>query len=130
MTAFRALALLAAYPDKVRSAELDLAAWRAGELDVLISAPLFSRQSGSGRRPRAFAAIDGNPQLGGSDAQYGHERRYVVPFYHRDEERLPEADRFVPELWLGNDPAGAWPFVPFNAGPLSWKGDCLPGLRF
>lgn len=39
-----------------------------------------------------------------------------VPFFHRDDERLPFAHRFSPELWLEGD-AAEWPLVPFSAGP-------------
>ncbi len=47
-----------------------------------------------------------------------------VPFFHRDAERLPEADRFAPELWLDRaerDP-GALALFPFSQG----QGEC-PG---
>jgi cytochrome P450 len=37
-----------------------------------------------------------------------------VPYFHRDDERLPYAHRFVPDLWLAEPPAA---FVPFSAGP-------------
>jgi hypothetical protein len=26
-----------------------------------------------------------------------------APYFHRDDQRLPFADRFAPELWLGED---------------------------
>jgi cytochrome P450 len=42
-----------------------------------------------------------------------------TPFFHRDPDRLPFADRYAPEIWDGpRDPA----IVPFSAGP----GEC-PG---
>jgi cytochrome P450 len=50
-----------------------------------------------------------------------------APYFHRDDQRLPFADRFAPELWLGEDerPAGApadWPLIPFSAGPAACPG--------
>lgn len=54
-----------------------------------------------------------------------------APFLHRDDERLPDADRFAPELWLdaaadgqavGEGPATNWPLGPFGAGPAFWPG--------
>jgi cytochrome P450 len=42
-----------------------------------------------------------------------------VPFLHRDDERLPFAHRFAPELWL-NGEAARWGLVPFSAG----SGEC------
>ena len=43
-----------------------------------------------------------------------------APFFHRDDERLPEADRFAPELWREERSAEDWPLVPFSEGP----GEC------
>src|SRR4051812_77432 len=45
-----------------------------------------------------------------------------VPFFHRDDERLPYADSFAPELWQDGRAGEDWPLVPFSAGP----GEC-PG---
>ncbi len=42
-----------------------------------------------------------------------------APFFHRDDERLPNAHRFAPEAWLNRDPAHAPPFLPFSAGPAA-----------
>ncbi len=39
-----------------------------------------------------------------------------VPFFHRDEERLPFANRFAPAVWLEGD-AATWPLIPFSGGP-------------
>jgi len=40
-----------------------------------------------------------------------------APFFHRDEERLPEAHRFSPELWLKERTSADWPLIPFSGGP-------------
>jgi cytochrome P450 len=40
-----------------------------------------------------------------------------APYFHRDDERLPYAHRFTPELWLDNQARGDWPLVPFSSGP-------------
>nr|WP_265334251.1 cytochrome P450 [Sphingomonas sp. IC4-52] len=42
-----------------------------------------------------------------------------VPFLHRDNERLPFADRFAPDVWLEGK-AADWPLIPFSGGP----GEC------
>jgi cytochrome P450 len=43
-----------------------------------------------------------------------------TPFLHRDDETVPMADRFDPDIW-GNPEAGRgaedWPIVPFSEGP-------------
>jgi hypothetical protein len=46
-----------------------------------------------------------------------------APFFHRDDEHLPDAHRFAPEIWTGEDAAGGgiyggdWPLIPFSRGP-------------
>jgi cytochrome P450 len=43
-----------------------------------------------------------------------------TPFFHRDDQRLPYADRFTPDLWRDGVDARAdadWPLVPFSGGP-------------
>jgi cytochrome P450 len=44
------------------------------------------------------------------------------PFFHRDNERLPYADRFAPELWTGTDRQQTWPLIPFSEGPAVCPG--------
>lgn len=40
-----------------------------------------------------------------------------APFFHRDDQRLPEAHRFSPELWSKDRDDTDWPLVPFSGGP-------------
>lgn len=40
-----------------------------------------------------------------------------APYFHRDDRRVPFADRFAPEVWLQDSHADArWGFVPFSLG--------------
>jgi cytochrome P450 len=41
-----------------------------------------------------------------------------TPFFHRDETRLPFADRFTPEVWASGE-AERWTLIPFSAGPAT-----------
>ena len=47
-----------------------------------------------------------------------------VPYFHRDDARLPFADRFSPDVWLGDGGrvAGEWPLIPFSGGPAECPG--------
>lgn len=45
-----------------------------------------------------------------------------APFFHRDDQRLPYADRFSPELWLNERTSEDWPLIPFSAGPAECAG--------
>ncbi len=40
-----------------------------------------------------------------------------APLFHRDDQHLPYADRFEPEIWLENRTAEDWPLIPFSGGP-------------
>ena len=51
-----------------------------------------------------------------------------VPFFHRDTDRLPYADRFTPGVWIGRDPADALPLLPFSFGPSACPGRHLVSL--
>jgi cytochrome P450 len=45
-----------------------------------------------------------------------------APFFHRDDQRLPHADRFTPDLWLRERGERDWPLVPFSEGPAGCPG--------
>jgi cytochrome P450 len=45
-----------------------------------------------------------------------------APFLHRDDRRLPYADRFTPDLWLEERTREDWPLIPFSAGPAICPG--------
>ena len=53
-----------------------------------------------------------------------------APYFHRDSQLLPDADRFRPELWLsqgveqgqGPDQGKDWALVPFSEGPVRCPG--------
>ena len=136
IASFRALALLAAHPEyaaRARSAAAD-SAGRASELPLLRAAvmesvrlwpttPMVLRQTtaettwDAGVMPAATGVL------------------IFSAFFHRDDARLPYADRFAPELWLegtgpgaaggravGDAPATDWPLIPFSAGPVFCPG--------
>lgn len=48
-----------------------------------------------------------------------------APFFHRDDTRLAYADRFAPELWLGEPTLDRWPLIPFSDGPVVCPGQNL-----
>jgi cytochrome P450 len=48
-----------------------------------------------------------------------------TPFFHRDDERLPYADAFSPDLWMRDDFTHVWPLVPFSEGPAICPGRWL-----
>jgi len=113
MVAFRALALLATHPEQrhraleeVTSAP-DLPYLRASVLDTVRLWP-------------TTPAILRDTTKDTDSLPAGTGLLIFTPFFHRDDENLPYAHSFVPEIWLDgrarNNPA----LVPFSAGP----GEC------
>jgi hypothetical protein len=116
---FRTLALIATHPDiaerarkEIAAAEqanhLDLPFLRACVLDSVRlwpTTPMILRETA-----REVAWPNGAMPKGTQVLIY-------TPFFHRDDERLSEAHRFAPDVWLDPDPARRYPFVPFSDGP-------------
>ncbi|VTR78218.1 cytochrome P450 [Cellulomonas hominis] len=59
---------------------------------------------------------------GGRELPTGTGFAIVSAFFHRDRERLPFADDFVPEAWLDGRADADWGLVPFSGGPVSCPG--------
>ncbi len=128
ITTFRTLALLASHPDhaahvrkeiKLRagSAHQDLPYLRACVLDAVRlwpTTPMVLRQS----------TKETMWETGMMSAQTG--LIMFAPFFHRDDQRLPDANRFAPTLWLQDRRAEEhWPLIPFSEGPAVCAGQNL-----
>ena len=129
---FRALALLAAHADygeQARWEALDVAAHPTLPLlraAVLESVRLWPTTPMILRQTTAETVWEKGTMPAGTGLLI------LVPFFCRDGERLAEADRFAPELWLdaagedgaqiGERAATSWPLIPFSAGPAFCPG--------
>lgn len=117
--AFRALALLATHPSAADRAGAesttgpDLPYLRASVLESLRlwpTTPLILRDTTaettwqSGTLPAGTAVV------------------LFSPFFHRDDQRLVQADRFDPELWLRERGDSDWPLMPFSGGAAMCPG--------
>ncbi len=119
MATFRALALLLAHPQALARAcaeaasdapRADLPFLRAALVEALRlypTTPMVLRQT-----TRETEWAEGTLPAGTGILIF-------APFFHRDDQRLPNAHRFAPEDRLGEDPAQAPPFLPFSAGPAA-----------
>jgi cytochrome P450 len=58
----------------------------------------------------------------GTTVPAGTQILIVNAFFHRDRERIPYADRFVPEEWIDGDAAERWEFNHFSRGPQGCPG--------
>jgi hypothetical protein len=123
MTTFRSLALLATHPHylagaREEAANIEVASHRPPLLRATVheslrlwpTTPLILRES--------IAATEWEP--GTMPAHIGII--IFAPFFHRDSERLPYADRFFPEVWLNEEEAHGWPLIPFSEGPAMCPG--------
>lgn len=122
MTTFRALALLATHPDQAVRARKDmrsdpsrqhlpfLRATVQEAVRLWPTTPMILRQT-----TRATQWDNGRMPAGTGVLVY-------APFFHRDDQRLPHADLFTPELWLKERSDRDWPLVPFSEGAAGCPG--------
>lgn len=130
MATFRALALLASHPDQlarareeategVATAQAHRPFLRAALLESLRlwpTTPMILRQT----------TRETEWDTGTMPADTGI--LIFAPFFHRDDQRLPFAHAFNPDLWIKEDaqvqghPPQDWPLVPFSGGPAICPG--------
>lgn len=124
MTTFRALALLASHREAAEQAREEVRAQRGSaspnltylracvleSLRLWPTTPAVLRQS----------TVDTTWETGIMAAGTGI--LIFAPFFHRDDQRLPFADRFTPELWLEARGPKEWPLIPFSGGPVICPG--------
>lgn len=124
MTTFRALALLATHPEQAERARAELrerAEQEQPELPYLRACVLESLRLW----PTTPMVLRQTTRETRWDQGMMPARTGVLifaPFFHRDEARLPEANRFAPELWLRRRDTADYPLIPFSGGPAICPG--------
>ncbi len=130
MATFRALALLAAHPgpgERAR-AEADEADAAAGRPDAhpsplpYLRACLLESVRLWPTTPVILRETTSRTRWPGGPVPEGTLVVLYAPFFHRDDESLPLADRFDPAPWLEPRTEADWPLVPFSAGPAECAG--------
>jgi cytochrome P450 len=127
MAAFRALALLAGHPTELRAAAEDLGGRdlsRPQDLPLLRAAVLESVRLWP-TTPAILRETTTETELGGRVLPAETLVVVLAPFFHRDDERLPYADRFAPRIWQDGSARASWSLVPFSAGPAVCPGQNL-----
>lgn len=124
MATFRALALLAAHPEHAERARAEA---RAGEGGAVPDRPFLRASVLESLRlwPTAPMVLRQSTEATAWETGVMPAKTGILifaPFFHRDGERLPEADRFAPELWMGNRRPEEWAFIPFSDGPVRCPG--------
>jgi cytochrome P450 len=129
ITTFRALALFASHPAELEHAGAELAAWRDGQIDLpYLSAGFLEAVRLWPTTPVILRETTRSVTCGSAALAAGSGVIVYAPFFDRDDERLPCANEFTPDLWLGRDPGEVSPFVPFSAGPAVCPGRYLVTL--
>lgn len=124
MATFRALALLAAHRGAAERAREEVRAEAGAGVPnltflrgcVLESLRLWPTTPAVLRQSTADTTWDEGVMSAGTGVLI------FAPFFHRDDERLPYAHRFAPELWLEAQDPSAWPLIPFSGGPVICPG--------
>ena len=117
MATFRTLALLVAHPDKLGVARAEIASTKPRtELSYLRAAIVESLRLYP-TTPMVLRETTRETEWADGSLPEGTGILIYTPFFHRDDERLKNAHRFEPEMWLGKDPGDAIPLIPFSAGP-------------
>ena len=129
ITTFRALALLLAHPVSFANAEPNSATWRRGGFDLPhLRAAFLEAVRLYPTVPALLRQTTAPTNWEGRVVDEGAGLIIYVPFFHRDTDRLPYADRFTPGIWIGRDPADALPLLPFSFGPSACPGRHLVSL--
>jgi cytochrome P450 len=126
---FRALAVLATHAAERARARAEAAAQTssrddAPELPFLRACVLESVRLWP-TTPMVLRQTTGETTWEGGTMPAGTGVLIFVPYFHRDDTRLPFANRFTPDLWLGHSVetlAGEWPLIPFSGGPAMCPG--------
>jgi cytochrome P450 len=123
MATFRALALLAAHPEQAQRAREEM----AGDADTRRQLPFLRATLMESVRlwpttPMILRQTTRETRWDNGAMPAGTGVLLYAPFFHRDDQRLPYADRFTPDLWLDERSRQDWPLVPFSDGPAGCPG--------
>jgi hypothetical protein len=124
MSAIRALALLAAHPDEARRIHEELA---GRDLDEPQDLPLLRASVLESLRlwpttPAVLRDTTEPTSWSTGTLEAGAGVVIFAPLFHRDDQTLPYADRFAPDVWLEDRSAKDWPLIPFSGGPAMCPG--------
>jgi cytochrome P450 len=120
----RALALIAAHPDALSRARGEAEGETTGDGAALpfLRACLLESVRLWPTTPMILRQTTRAVGWDGGEMPWGASVLILVPFFTRDGERLPFADRFTPDLWIGDGGAERWMPSPFSAGPAACPG--------
>ena len=124
MAAFRALALLASHPGQAQQAYAEL---KGRDLAQPQDLPFLRAcvQESVRLWPTTLAVLRDSTtetRWAGGVLPQGTALVILTSFLQRDDENLPFADAFAPEIWLDGTAQESWAVIPFSAGPAECAG--------
>jgi len=117
MTTFRALALLAVYPAEQERARAEAVAASGPDVLPFLRAIVLESLRLWPTTPLVLRETTRETEWEAGVMPEGTGVIIFAPFFHRDDARLPFADRLAPEVWMEEPAAGGWPLIPFSGGP-------------
>lgn len=117
---FRALALLATHPDELAEARREL-----GDADLTQPQQLPLLRASVLESVRLWPTTPALLRESRAETAWGPSNTSFLiytPYFHRDAEQLPYADRYAPGIWLDGTAAENPALVPFSAGPGACPG--------
>lgn len=115
MATFRALALVVAHPDQAGRARREIGTGDRRNLPFLRACILESLRLWP--TTPAILRETTAPTRWKTGTMPPHTGVVIfAPFFHRDQETLPFADRFEPDIWMQGPRQGGWPLIPFSEG--------------
>jgi cytochrome P450 len=117
MATYRALAILASHPEAAERARREVAEAGPDQTSVLpfLRATVLESLRLWPTTPLIMRETTTDTRWDGGTMPAGTGVIIFANFFHRDGRRVPYADRFSPETWLGEEPPN-WPLVPFSGG--------------
>lgn len=126
MASLRALALLTSHPDQMGRALEDAADPDRPALRPFLRASVLESVRLWPTTPTILRDTTEDTEWGAGDDRFviakGAGLMIVVPAFHRDDELLPYAHQFAPDIWLDGRAQQQPQLVPFSAGPAECPG--------
>jgi hypothetical protein len=119
LATFRALAVLATHPVHAEKAAREAT---SGDVQTRTRLPYLRACLLESLRlwpttPAILRETTREAELGGRKVAGKTNVMIFAPFFHRDDETLPYAHRFSPEIWLAGEQDSGRALVPFSGGP-------------
>lgn len=124
MATYRTLGLLAAHPQHLARAraEVDASQLEVGRGLPFIRASILESLRLWPTTPLILRQTTSETRWAAGVLPAGASVAIFAPFFHRDDRQHRFANRFAPDIWSEDPPAGGWPLIPFSGGPAVCPG--------